>query len=144
MASLQKFLRDADERVRKACADALNEASQELEKQIKTNMSSKGIQNKTGRLRGSVTANKATEKKPVIVIKSEVYAPLPKNQSKNRRLWGKSSLKYPSKGVPYGRILEFSPRYKKYNNYFYGVWYKNRNKIREDVIKAIGNAWSGK
>ena len=144
MASLQKILRDADERVREACAKALNEASKELEQQIKTNMSSKGIQSKTGRLYGSVKANEATLEKPVVVIKSEVYANLPKNQGKNRRLWGKGSIRYSRRGVPYGRILEYSPRYKRYNGFFWSVWYKNRKQVKEDVIKAIGNAWSGR
>lgn len=36
--SLQRFLKDADERVRKAAAEALNEAAEELQNQIKSNM----------------------------------------------------------------------------------------------------------
>ena len=142
MASLQKFLRDADERVREACAKALNEASKELQQQIKTNMSAQGIQNRTGRLRGSIEANLATANKPVVVIKSEVYAHMPKRPNKNRRLWGKSNLNYSRRGVPYGRIIEFSPRINR--PFFWTAWYKHKKKIKEDVIKAIGNAWSGK
>lgn len=140
--SLQRILKNADERVREAAARALNEAAKELEAQIKNNMSAQGIQNRTGRLRASVTATTATAKKPSVVVRSEVYAPLPKRQGKNRRLWGKGSIRYPAKGVPYGRILEFSPRYNK--PFFYPAWYKMKNRIRDEIITAVGEAWSGK
>lgn len=140
--SLQRILKDADERVREACAKVLNQSAKELEAQIKNNMSAQGIQNRSGRLRASVTATTATAKKPSVVVRSEVYAKLPKKQGKNRRLWGKGSIRYPSKGVPYGRILEFSPRYNK--PFFYPAWYKLRNRIKEDIIEEVGKAWSGK
>lgn len=140
MASLQKMLRDADKRVREACAEALNEASKELQQQILTNMASQGIQNRTGRLRGSIDANLATADKPVVVIKSEVYAHMPKRPNKNRRLWGKSPIKYGKRGVPYGRLIEFSPRINR--PFFWTAWYKHKKRVKEDIIKAIGEAWS--
>ena len=142
MSSLQKILKDADERVREACVKALNDASKELETQIKNNMTAQGIQNRTGKLRGSVTSTTATTNKPTVIVKSEVYAPLPKNQGKNRRLWGKGNIRYSGKGVPYGRIIEFSPRISK--PFFYPAWYKSKKQIKEDIIEAIGKAWSGK
>lgn len=136
MITLKKLLRDADERVRQAAADALNEAAAELERDITNNMAAQNITSRTGKLRASVKANKATPKKLAIVIKSEVFKPAPKNPgSRNPAMVGR--YKY---GVPYGRILEFSPRLKK--PFFYTAWYKNRRKIREDVIKAIGEAWA--
>jgi hypothetical protein len=138
--TLQRFLKDADERVRQACADALNNASKELEKQIQANMSAQGIHNRTGRLRGSIKSNLATANKPVVVIKSEVYAQLPKKPNKNRRLWGKGNIKYSGRGVPYGRIIEFSPRINK--PFFYPAWYKYKKQIREYIIRTIGEAWN--
>lgn len=140
MISLQRFLKDADDMVKQACADALNKAAKDLEAQIEANMSAQGIQNRTGRLRGSVKATTATVKKPVVIIKSDVYAKLPKNPNKNRRLWGKGNIKYPGRGVPYGRLLEFSPRINK--PFFYTAWYKHKKQIREDIIKTIGEAWN--
>lgn len=140
MISLQKLIKNADERVKKACVDALNESAKALENQIKSNMVSQGIHNRTGRLYGSVKSTKATEKKPSVVVKSEVYAKLPKNAGKNRRLWGKGNIRYPSKGVPYGRILEFSPRYNR--AFFYPAWYKLRKQIKDNIIEEIGKAWS--
>ena len=140
--SLQRILKDADERVRQACAKVLNQSAKELEAQIKSNMSAQGIQSRSGRLRASVTATTATANKPSVVVRSEVYAKLPKRPGKNRRLWGKGSIRYPSKGVAYGRILEFSPRYNK--PFFYPAWYKLKNQIKEDIIDEVGKAWSGK
>ena len=72
--TLKALLKDADEAVRKAAADALNEAAKEMKAQIKTNMAEAGIVTRSGRLRASVKSNRATAKNPRIVIKSEVYA----------------------------------------------------------------------
>lgn len=138
--SLQRFLKDADERVKKAAAEALNKASKQLESEIKGNMASQGIHSRTGNLASSITATKADEKHLNIVVKSEVYKNIPKKPNKNRRKWGKQSIRYASRGVPYGRILEFSPRIKK--PFFYTAWYKNRRQIKEEIIKAIGDAWN--
>lgn len=138
MLTLKKLLKDADERVRQAAADAINEAAKQLEQDIHNTMAENGIQSRSGKLYGSVKANKATPKKPSVVIKSEVYKNVPRRPgSRNPAMRGRYK-----KGVPYGRILEFSPRFKKYNGFFYKVWYKNRKRIKEDVILAIGKAWS--
>lgn len=135
--SLQNFLKDADERVKEAAAKALNESAEKLEAQIKANMDKQGIKIGEGNLLASLKATKATPKNLKILIKSEVYAPVPKNPgSRNPRMKGR--YKY---GVPYGRILEFSPHYEK--PFFYTAWYKMRNDIKDEVMEKIGNAWSG-
>lgn len=138
---LSTFLKDADERVKKACADALNEASKELEQQIESNMSAVGIKSRTGKLRSSIKSTVATPERPRVVIKSEVYKLLPKRPNKNRRLWGKSAIRYSPRGVPYGRILEFGRHAKPF---FYTAWYARRKHIKEDIMQIIGSAWSGK
>ena len=134
--SLQKLLKDAEENVRKAAAEALNEAAAELTQGIRNNMSSQGIRERTGNLVGSIKATKATPKKLSVRVSSEVYAKPPKRPgSRNPAMRGR--YKY---GVPYGRIIEFSPRINK--PFFYKTWYQKRKKIYEDVIKAVGEAWS--
>lgn len=142
MTSLQSFLKDADERVREAAAKALNEAAEEMKKQIVSNMAARGIESRTGNLVGSVKFSHATAKRPSVKIVSEVFnTRLPKKPgARNPRMAGR----YPSQGVPYGRILEFSPKFRKYNGFFYKAWYDKRKAIRERVIAEIGNAWSGK
>ena len=134
--SLQRFLKDADERVRKAAADALNEAAKELTEQIKSNMAAQGIQQRTGKLAGSIEATTATAKKLAVIVSSEVYAPAPKQPGRdNPAMRGRYKM-----GTPYGRIIEFSPRIKK--PFFYTAWYKKRRQIKKDVIEAIGKAWA--
>ena len=88
MTSLQSFLRDADERVREAAAKALNEAAEEVKKQIVSNMSARGIESRTGNLVGSVEFTQATAKRPTVKIKSEVFNTRePKNPgTKNPRM----------------------------------------------------------
>ena len=135
--SLQAFLKDADERVKKAAADALNKAADEMEMQIRENMNAQNIQVRTGKLRASLKATKATPKKLNVLIKSEVFAKSPKRPgSRNPRMKGR--YKY---GVPYGRLLEFSPRINK--PFFYTAWYKKRQQIKQEIMETIGNAWSG-
>ena len=135
-ASLATFLKEADERVRQAAANALNEASDEVIKQVKANMAAQGIREDTGKLRGSVKANKATTKSLNVVIKSEVFKPAPRRAGwRNPKMRGR--YKY---GVPYGRIIEFSPRIKK--PFFYKAWYEKRKQVKSQVIKAIEGAWS--
>lgn len=134
--SLARFLKNADDRVRQAAADALNKASEEVVSKIKDNMAAQGIKEDTGKLRGSVKCSKATVKSPNVLIKSEVFKPAPKRPgSRNPKMRGR--YKY---GVPYGRIIEFSPRIKK--PFFYKAWYEKRNKVKEEVIKEIERAWS--
>ena len=136
MATLQRILRDADERVRKAAADAINKATDELESQVRENMAQQGIKQRTGKLFGSVKSTIATSKRLSAVVSSEVFAKIPKRPGlRNPAMRGR--YKY---GVPYGRIIEFSPRINK--PFFYTAWYQHRKKIKDDVILAIGKAWS--
>lgn len=134
--SLKALLKDATADVRQAAADAVNEATEQLQAQIRANMNSAGIVERTGRLRVSLKATKATPKNPRALIKSEVYAKIPKRPgSRNPAMRGR--YKY---GVPYGRILEFSPRIRK--PFFYSAWYGLRAQVKEEIIKKIGEAWS--
>lgn len=135
MANLNKFLRDADERVRKAAADALNEAAKELKQEVLDNMVEQGIQNRTGGLWGSVEAQLATPEDAFAQIKSEVFKPAPKEPGKyNPAMRGRYEF-----GAPYGRLLEFGKFQKPF---FYTAWYEMRNDIKDDVTGAIGDAWS--
>jgi len=137
MASLNAFLKDADERVRKAAADALNEAAEQVQQQIKSNMDAQGIQNRTGQLQRSIKITKATPKRLSCKIESEVFKAAPKKPgSRNPAMRGR--YKY---GVPYGRLIEFSPRINK--PFFYNAWYKLRNTVKKEVMEAIGDAWNG-
>lgn len=134
--SLASFLKDADERVRQAAADALNQAAEDMENRIRVNMQAQGIQEKTGKLRASLKSTKATAKRPAVTIKSEVYVQPPKKPgSRNPKMRGR--YRY---GVPYGRIIEFSPRINK--PFFYSAWYEGRKTVKENVINAIEKAWS--
>ena len=134
--SLQRFLKDAEEDVRKAAAEALNKAAEELKQEIKNNMASQGIQERTGNLVGSVKASQATDNKLIVKITSEVYAKAPKRPGlTNPAMKGRNRY-----GTPYGRIIEFSPRINK--PFFYTAWYAKRKQIKEDIIEAIGKAWN--
>ena len=134
--TLKNLLKDADERVRKAASDVINDATKTLVNDIKANMIAQGIRERSGRLRGSIKVTKATEKNPNALIKSEVFKEAPKRPGiRNPRMRGR--YKY---GVPYGRIIEFSPRIQK--PFFYTAWYKERARIKKEVVEAIGNAWS--
>lgn len=135
--SLQSFLKNADERVKVAAAEALNEAAAQLETRIRENMAKQGIQERSGNLRASLKATKATPKRLKVLLKSEVFAKTPRRPGLyNPRMKGRYKW-----GVPYGRILEFSPRINK--PFFYAAWYAERSKIKEEVMEKIGNAWSG-
>lgn len=133
--SLKVILKDADEKVKKAAVQALNEASEKVQSAIKTNMTSVGIQERTGELRSSIKVLPATEKNFKATISSEVFKPAPKNPGK-RNPEMKGRYKY---GTPYGRIIEFSPRINK--PFFYTAWYKERKRITEEIIKKVGEAW---
>lgn len=133
--SLSAILRDADERVKKAAVDALNKASDDVQTAIKANMDSVGIKENTGMLRGSIEVEKATEKRLKTVIKSEVFKPAPlRPGSRNPRMKGRYKH-----GAPYGRIIEFSPRINK--PFFYTAWYRERKRVKDEIITAIGEAW---
>ena len=146
--SLQSFLKDADERVKKAAADVLNEEAQKIENQMLENMNKQGIQERSGNLRRSLKFTEATPEKPYALIKSEVYAVYETGKKKGQKV----VVKQPGKrnpamkgryryGVPYGRLLEFSPRLNK--PFFYTAWYNTRKETRERIMEKIGNAWSG-
>ena len=136
--SLKQLLKDANDRVKEAAAEALNEAAAELTARVRENMNAQNIKNDTGRLRASVKYKKTDSRKLAVVVKSEVYKrPNPKRPgSRNPRMAGR----YTSRGVPYGRIIEFSPRIRK--PFFYPAWYATRKQIREEIVKQIGEAWS--
>ena len=134
--SLKKLLKDADKKVRQAAADALNKSANELKAQIRENMATQNIEERTGALRTSIESNIATPENLAIVIKSEVYKPAPERPGqRNPAMRGRYR-----NGVPYGRIIEFSPRINR--PFFYTAWYKRKKQIKEDVIKAINKAWS--
>ena len=143
---LQTLLKDAEENVKIAAARALNEAAEQLEKDIRANMTAVGIRDRTGRLRGSIELTKATPKKLSVRVKSEVYSINPRTGQK--AIVKRPGLRNPAmrgrykNGVPYGRILEFSPRFSKYNGFFYGAYYKNKNRIKNEIMEKIGNAWN--
>lgn len=138
--TLDYALKDATDRVRQEAAEALNGMAEFMENKIKSSMSQVGIHDDTGALRGSVKFTRAKPDKLKVTIKSEVYKPAPKNPgSRNPNMIGRYK-----KGVPYGRILEFSTHYKKYNGFFYTQWYNNRDAVREYIKESISKAWSGK
>ena len=136
---LNKILKEKSDSIRQAAADALNQTCDQLVSEIKTNMAAAGIESRHGKLIGSIKFKKATAKNPRTYIKSEVYAERPKEPNKNRRLWGKDDITYPQDGVPYGRILEFSPRYNR--SFFYKTWYERRETTAKEIIDRITDAW---
>ncbi len=154
--SLQAILKDADESVRKAAAEALNKASDEIVARMKRNMTQQGIKVRTGRLVSSFRIRRATPSSLRTMISSEVYAPLPKKARAWRNAWTTASpwermklrrfvgrptkYRYPAQGVPYGRIIEFSKRINK--PFFYKSWYEERKKVVEEIVEKVGEAWS--
>ena len=145
-----EFLANADSRMRTAVANQLNRASDELLTRIRQNMADVGLHQRTGKLVASLKVRKATTETPRTVIWSEVYAPKPKRPNWNRRLWKQKGwnmnglnlskdIRYPKGGVPYGRILEFSPRFNR--PFFYKAWYDKRNSIRERIVMVLRNTW---
>ena len=134
--SLQRLLKDADERVKQAAADALNQAGAELKAEVKANMDKQHIKEDTGKLLASIDFTKADKDHLYVLLKSEVYAKIPKNPGRdNPAMKGRYK-----KGVPYGRIIEFGRINKPF---FYTAWYDKRKEIREQIMEKIGNAWSG-
>ena len=144
MTLLKVFLKDAEERVRQTAVKELNRSVHELVGDIKNNMNSVGIHEKTGNLRGSIKAKEATLSNFRAVVISEVYAVNPKTQQKV--MVKRPGIRNPAmknrykKGVPYGRIIEFSKKINK--PFFYKSWYENRDEIKENLMKSIGKAWS--
>lgn len=136
--TLDYLLKDATERVQQAAVDALNGMADYMEQQIENNISKAGIKEDTGALKDSIKTTRAKIGKYSVVISSEVYKPAPENPgSRNPSMAGRYK-----KGVPYGRILEFSPHYNR--PFFYTAWYNSRDAVKEYIISQIGKAWSGK
>lgn len=147
--TLKEFVKDkADEAIQAGC-DVINEEAAKLVGQIKAEMDIVGINERSGDLKGSVKiTTKASVKKPNVIIKSEVFAK-DKNGKKHMVVNPGSRQRDGSRamtandykdGVPYGRILEFSPRYKK--PFFFKVWDREKARIDHDVREKIGVAWS--
>lgn len=145
-----EFLRNANQQMREALARQLNRASDEVVSQIKSNMARVGINSRTGRLVGSLKIRRATPKSPRCVIYSEVYAVKVAKPNWNRHLWKQKGwymnglklgqdLRYPTDGVPYGRILEFSPRLNK--PFFYKAWYDKQKSVKERILWTVRNCW---
>lgn len=134
--TLAAILKDADERVKKAAADALNEASREIVSSIEANISHVGIHNRTWTLAHSIETTEATEKRLNVTISSEVFKPAPKRPGLyNPKMRGRYK-----QGTPYGRIIEFSPRINM--PFFYTAWYQKRDKVKDEIIEKVGEAWS--
>lgn len=147
--TLKEFVKDkADEAIQAGC-DVINEEAAKLVGQIQSEMDVVGINERTGNLKGSVKiTTKASVKKPNVIIKSEVFA-LDKDGKKHmvvnpgsRQGAGSRAMTYNDykDGVPYGRILEFSPRYNR--PFFFKVWDREKSRINREVRQKIGVAWS--
>lgn len=131
--SLKKILAEYSKSVQEAAVKALNENAEMLQKDIEADMQSAGIQSISGKLKASIEVNEANMKNLDATVKSEVYADLPKEPNKRN-----AEMYYPPKGVPYGRLIEFSPRINK--PFFYTSFYKKKRTIIEDVFKACREA----
>lgn len=137
--SLAAFLKDKDDAVRQAAADALNEAADEIKQQMVSNLVAQGITNRTGTLYSSIEFDPATAKRPRVLIKSEASVdapPMDRQGIINPAMKGR----YTDDKVPYGRLIEFSPRIKK--PFFYKAWYDKMNQVKDDIINRIGKAWA--
>lgn len=131
--SLKKILKEYSKDVQEAAVTQLNKEAEMLVSDIDADMDRAGIKAKTGALKASVKAIAATVKNLDAGVKSEVYAPLPaKPGSRNKE------INYPAKGVPYGRLIEFSPRINK--PFFYTSFYEKRGKIIDRVFEACKQA----
>ena len=131
--TLKKILSEYGDEVKQAAVESINAAADELESAIKGNMDKAGIKEDTGALRGRIKVRRATVKSLDATIKSEVYAPLPKKPGARN-----PDINYPAEGVPYGRLIEFSPRINK--PFFYTAWYEKRQKIYADIADSIHKA----
>lgn len=137
--NLNKLLKDKTEDVKQAAADVLNAAADEIVSQMQKNMNASGIQNRTGKLRGGIEIKKATTENISVMIKNEVVSD--KEVKKPGKFNPAMKGRYKG-GVPYGRLLEFAPRFKGKYSFFYKSWYEKRNKVKKEIMEKIGNAWS--
>ena len=126
--SLKSVLSEFSEDVQRAVVDTLNASVAELKDDALKNMDKQEIKEDTGNLRESLEIKKATMKTLDATLKSEVYAELPKHPG----------MAYPAEGVPYGRLIEFSPRIGK--PFFYTAFYEKKKKIAEEVFAKMCEA----
>ena len=131
--SLKSILKEYGKDVLEAAAAQLNAEAEALVADIGADMDKAGIKTRSGALKASVKAIAATPKNLNAVVKSEVYAEMPKNPGSRN-----ANISYPAKGVPYGRLIEFSPRINK--PFFYTSFYEKRNEIIDRVFKACREA----
>lgn len=140
--TLSDFLKDKDEAVRRAAADALNKAADEVKAEMQKNISS-NFEEHTGKMRNSVEFDYATPERPKVLIKSEYVgdAPAPDKQGKiNPAMKGRYKAGSSRDKTPLGRILEFSPRRGK--PWFYTAWYNKQKTVEEEIRAKVGEAWS--
>ena len=131
--SLKKILKEYSKDVQEAAVNQLNKEAEMLVSDIDADMDRAGIKTNTGALKASVKAIAATVKNLDAGVISEVYAPMPtKPGSRNENIY------YPKKGVPYGRLIEFSPRINR--PFFYTSFYEKRGKIIDRVFDACKQA----
>ena len=131
--TISKILRDYSDEVKQAAVDALNRNAEMLAGNMKDALDVAGIQRRSGKLESSFTVGEANMKNLDATVVSEVYAPMPKKPgSRNKDIY------YPPGGVPYGRLIEFSPRIDK--PFFYSTFYTLKKIIIDDVFKACREA----
>lgn len=136
--TLAAFLKDKDEAVRQAAADALNKAADDLKNEMIQNLSKQGIQQETGTLVNSIQYDYATAKRPRVLIKSEASVEAPATDRQGMINPGMRG-RYDNNRAPYGRFIEFSPRIRK--PWFYTAWYDRMASIKQDIIQEISKAW---
>ena len=127
--SLKKILSEYSKEVQEAAVNELNKETESLVSDIDGDMDRAGIKSQSGKLKASVKAIAANLKNLQAKVRSEVYAEMPKNPGKRNK-----NIRYAGKGVPYGRIIEFSPRINR--PFFYTSFYRKRNRIIDNVFDA--------
>ena len=134
--TLQDIMRDWTLRMKREAADALNNAAEEVIRQVRTNMNEQGIHEISHNLANSIQYDKATPDRLKVLVKSEAVTEGPKNPGKiNPAMKGR----YPEGKAVYGRLIEFSPRIGR--PFFYTAWYKKRVKIRGEMVGLIARLW---
>lgn len=127
--SLKKILSRYSKEVQEAAVNELNKEAESLVSDIDGDMDRAGIKSQSGKLKASVKAIAANLKNLQAKVRSEVYAEMPKNPGKRNK-----NIRYAGKGVPYGRLIEFSPRINR--PFFYTSFYRKRNRIIDNVFDA--------
>ena len=127
--SIKKILSEYSKEVQEAAVNELNKEAESLVSDIDGDMDRAGIKSQSGKLKASVKAIAANLKNLQAKVRSEVYAEMPKNPGKRNK-----NIRYAGKGVPYGRIIEFSPRINR--PFFYTSFYRKRNRIIDNIFDA--------